>query len=214
MKFDVQQQAALAIAVLGFGYFLAHTIQKRSDASQSSRPSAQPVGVFPAKDLDFPGFREKVEKVSLSIGTMTAMISLAGLRHKSFKGTAFSIYGQAITPYLEGNHIYVDVKVYRGPGLSAVEVKQGAVTMDVPGWDRNSDKTAFEVVNEKGIPVIQMIHTTPSSIVIRGVLVFANGLVMVANEKGTSMNPPNPLALAPKPIFKYPSRLHPGESSE
>jgi hypothetical protein len=29
MKFDINQQVSLAVAVLAFGYFLAHTIQKR-----------------------------------------------------------------------------------------------------------------------------------------------------------------------------------------
>jgi len=164
--------------------------------------------------LVFPGFHENVATVSLSIGTIRASIPIAGLRDKTYKGAAFDIYGQIITPYLEANHLYVDVSVYRGPNLPAVQVKKGVVTVDVPGWDRNSDESAFEVVNERGIPVFQMIYLTPSDISIRGILVFKGGFTMAANETGNMFNPKDPFAFAPKPLFKYPSRLHRGEPVE
>jgi len=145
---------------------------------------------------------------------MRTGIPLAGLRDKTFKGTAFSIFGETITPYLEGNHLYVDVSVYRGPGLPAVTVKKGIVTVDLPGWDRNSNQSAFEVVNENGIPVFQMVYLTPSDISIRGLLVFSSGFVIAANETAAVTNPREPFVFAPKRLFRYPSRLHPGEPNE
>ena len=186
------------------------------DSSEPARSSKAAPGAHPALtgSLEFPGFRENVKNVSLSIGGFHANVPLEGLRNKTFTGAAFSINGQVITPYLEGNHIYVDVSVYGGPGVPAVQVKKGAVTVDMPGWDRNSNESAFEVVNERGVPVFQMVYLTPTDISIRGTLVFGGGFLIVANETTSLTNPRDPFAFAPKPLFKYPSRLHRGESAE
>jgi hypothetical protein len=59
-----------------------------------------------------------------------------------------------------------------------------------------------------------MVYVTPSDISIRGILVFSQGFMIVANETGSVMNPKDPFTNAPKRLFKYPSRLHPGEPAE
>ena len=206
-RVKLQEQAAHAASTVAPRFTGSNPISPLPPAPQ---PKVQP-NPAPAEGLTFPGFRENVTNVSLSIGSIHASIPLAGLRNGTYKGAAFNINGQIITPYLEGNHVYVDVSVYRGPDLPAVQVRKGMVTVDVPGWDRNSNESAFEVVNERGIPVFQMVYVTPSDVSIRGILVFAGGLVMVANETTNMLNPRNPFELAPKPLFKYPSRLHRGE---
>jgi hypothetical protein len=148
-------------------------------------------------------------------GGIKVGVPIAALRNHTYTGAAFDMQGEKIAPYLEGNNIYVDVNVYRGPGQPAVQVKKGAFTLDVPiGWDRNSDKSAFEVVNERGIPMFQMVYLTPSDITLRGIFVFREGVVVAANETTMAVNPTDPFRYAPKPIFKYPSRLHYGEPLE
>jgi hypothetical protein len=182
----------------------------------SNKPASKPT-VGPPKPkadarpaLEFPGFREEIKNVSLSIGGLRAVIPIAGLRDGTFRGKAFSFGGQEISPYLDGNHLYVDIAVYRGPNLPAVELKKGAFTVDIPGWDRNSDRKALEVVNERQIPVFQIVYDTPSDISIRGILVFRSGLVIAANETTTVTKPIDPYAFAPKRLFKYPSSSNPG----
>ncbi len=59
-----------------------------------------------------------------------------------------------------------------------------------------------------------MVYLTPSDIAIRGILVFGSGFVVVANETSAIMNPKNVFMFAPKPLFKYPSRLHRGEAAQ
>src|ERR1035437_6817690 len=87
MKFDSHQQVSAAIAVIAIGYFVAHTLERKSETQPNPAP---------AEGLQFPGFREDIKSVSLSIGGIHTRVPIEGLRDKTFKGAAFSISGQAV----------------------------------------------------------------------------------------------------------------------
>ncbi|MGA2184245.1 MAG: hypothetical protein ABSH47_14580 [Bryobacteraceae bacterium] len=178
--------------------------------SEQKTAERQPPPMPESEGLIYPGFKEHIDTVSLSIGGIHTSIPLSELRKKKH-GVAFSIYGDTITPYLIGNKVYTDVALYAGPSSPPVEVKRGTFVVRRSGWDRNADRGAFEVVNEAGVPVFQMIYRTPGDIVIKGLIVLKNA-VFIADDNGTLINP----GTAPFPykisrIFKYPSSIHAGE---
>jgi hypothetical protein len=124
--------------------------------------------------------------------------------------SAFKFGDAELQLYAIGNSLYTDVELYNGPLAPPVEVKRGEFTIRRPGWDRNSDRGAFEVVNENDVPIFQMIYITPGDIVIKGILVFKS-LVFVSDDNGGVMNPPPSFSYRLSRIFKYPSSLHPAE---
>jgi hypothetical protein len=75
---------------------------------------------------------------------------------------------------------------------------------------RNYDKYAFEVVDEKQQPVLQVFRKTPSSLVINGIFRYQEGTV-IADDKGwRPMKPGDTI----KRIFKYPSRNYQGKLAD
>jgi hypothetical protein len=188
------------------------------EALKTQRPNGQDSGhktlgqqtPLPEQEgLTYPGFKENIETVSLSIGGMRASYPLSELRKKKH-GAAFNIGDDTITPYLIGNKVYTDVSLYAGPSSPPVEVKRGTFVVRRPGWDRNADRGAFEVVNEAGVPVFQMIYLTPGDIVIKGIIVLKKA-VFIADDTGTLVNPGPQFPYKISRIFRYPSSIHAGE---
>src|ERR1051326_2169401 len=149
MSLDLNQRITGGAVVVLVAYFVSHTAYKMNQPAKS-----------PPKDetLKYPGFTEKLGSVSLSIGGFSVGLPLDKLRDPNFKGAAFNIGGEIINPYLDGNHLYVDVNLYAGPDTQSVQVRRGAITVNIPGWDTNSDERAFEIVNQDGIPVFQLVY--------------------------------------------------------
>jgi hypothetical protein len=114
--------------------------------------------------------------------------------------------------YTKNGKPFIDVKVWGGPDNPAAITITGNVFSVTPlNWDSNSNDTAFEAVNERGEPVLQLYYKTPTHLVLNGVFPTPQG-VCVAAEIRTVCNPLKPLPL--KPLFKYPSYQHRGEFAD
>lgn len=158
--------------------------------------------------LQEPTFRENPTKVFFIVGGNTFAYDAEALR----KGSKVPLLGgySPITVYLEGNRLYADFEMYAGVGHSPVEIKHNQFVVRLPQWDRNSNQSAFEVVNESLVPVFQLIYDGPNKIRINGIFPMPTG-IMLASESGTVFNPlPGQMATFTR-IFKYPSWKYPGQ---
>lgn len=165
------------------------------------------------------GFREKPpDKVTFSLGGggMHTTVSLENLRKSD--ATPFQLGGFVpVRIYIKDDVPYCDVTLWGGQGKPPVEVKENEFSVTPPGWDRNFTANALEVVDEKGVPIFQMIRKSQTHYVANGYFVFPGGII-VATDKGTSMRSnPNrgdvPVG-ALSPIFKYPSWKYPGKYAD
>jgi hypothetical protein len=122
------------------------------------------------------------------------------------------------TLWVKGNTILVSVKVGGGGGPSepVIEVKDNNFIVRDPFFDRNSNESALEVVDSKGVPIFQLIQKTPTQIVLNGYFPLPGGGVMIAGPDGT-VNQPTAQQTANfrlKPIFKYPAWKYPGQYAD
>lgn len=98
----------------------------------------------------------------------------------------------------------VDATVYdKNRNVVAVIKASGFAVLNA-SWDRNWDRTAFEIVDENRIPFFQIERRRPNLIKIRGVFRTSAGAILVGSDSGLVMNPTQPVA-APVPLFRYPS---------
>ncbi len=159
-----------------------------------------------------PTFKEKVEEATVSLGEggITSGVALSALETRAVEPFNFGGY-KPIRMYLDKGKLFVDVSIYGGPGQAPVEVKRNEFTVRVPGWDRNFDSNALEVVNNKKAPVFQLIYRTPYHIVINGIFPSPAGL-MLANDDAFSGNMPSiPKSFRILRLFKYPSNQFPSQ---
>jgi len=170
----------------------------------------------PAK-LPQPTFSEaKSDEVSFSLGEegVTDTQTMESLRKGTH--TPFNLYGY--TPVVlraKGNVLSYDVTIWGGSRQPPIEVKDNKFTVRVPGWDYNSNGIAFEVVDESGAPIFQMIRKKPNHFVMNGIFPLPNGQLIVAGPNGLYGSTPSvPAGFSLKPIFKYPSWKYPGQYAE
>lgn len=166
--------------------------------------------------LPQPTFREtKSDSVSFSLGNGdTAVETMEDLRNGP--RTPFRLNGYApVVLRAKGSILFYDVTMWGGTGKSPIEVKDNQFTVRVPDWDWNSSPNAFEVVNENGVPIFQLIRKKPNHFVVNGIFPLPRGAVVVAGPKGT-IGPAGrvPPDFALKPIFKYPSWEYPGRYAD
>ena len=113
-----------------------------------------------------------------------------------------------LTVYIQDGKLVVDASLKDNTILVANEFSKGNTK-----WDRNFDKDAFEVVDENGTPMLQIVYVTDEQIYINGVFQGRKGLYFVSPE-GLFKTPDKledvkgyPLA----PIFRYPSNKNQGK---
>jgi len=155
-------------------------------------------------------FRERFEQAFVSIGGFTSVCDVAALE-KGGRCTVVDFGGPVIQAYMECGKLYVDVSLFNGVDKSPVKITGRDFKNNLPpNWDRNFNANALEVVNEKGLPVFQLINRTPNHIHLNGLfvapagMIFGNGDVMVHNPK-------LPVTVSYKRVFRYPSRQYQGE---
>src|SRR5271157_170097 len=168
------------------------------------------VNINQAQPVRSPRFKEKVEMVRFVMGGMNAVTSVSTLRSGHVRPFSF---GGAVPfeMYMEGDTVYVDVKVGDGSRSSPlVTIKRNEFLQPPAGWDRNFDDSALEFVDQAGHPMFQLIYTGSSLVQVAGL--FTSGrFLIIANETSMAVNPHPGLYRLPAPIFRYPSHLHVGE---
>lgn len=162
-----------------------------------------------AAELEGPTFIEDIDNCSLVFGGNTAVFSLQLLR--STRLTPFTLNGVAPIVYVEDNRFYADVKLLGPDNKSLVEVRRNHLTVTPLRWDSARSKNAFEVVNEQGDVVFQIIYKKPSTIIINGIFPVPNrlGWVTYFNELrmygAIPATEPPPQGFPLKAIFRYPT---------
>jgi hypothetical protein len=193
----INQQRAAWLCIIGCSILFLGGLDWLSKALQPS--SAQPKNESDTR----PPIREKVEEITVRIGTTSATVPISQLRTT---GYAPFVLGDLIPVkiYEDAGHTFTDVAIYGGPGRPTLELKKNEFVDRTPsGWDRNFSDAAIEVVNEDSVPMFQLIYETPSRIRVAGILPFTKGIVVISND-GIMINPT--AAVKPlQPIFKYPS---------
>jgi hypothetical protein len=152
------------------------------------------------------------ETVSITFATHTQEITYSRLKEG---WTAPSVSG-GVSPLkirvdVDKTRLLVDATVYGGAGAPPVEVRNNNL-VESNGWDRNSSLRAFEVVNQKLVPVFQMVYDPDNhhQIIIRCILPNLGGVVAVTDH-AMIFNPPDPFGSILKRIFRYPSDAYAGD---
>jgi hypothetical protein len=111
------------------------------------------------------------------------------------------------------NSICVDADVYAGSNRPAITVRDNVIVGKPQHWDRNSDDTAVEIVNERGDPVFQLEYLDKMTASLKGVFV-SKGRFTVSDDTGAlrfGMLPKGPITYSLARLFKYPSARFPGQ---
>ena len=163
-----------------------------------------------SNELKFPDhkFIELPEKITITFANNSVSYNVDILKDK--KVTPFNIADVKIFAFIENNILYADVEIFGGKNQQPINIKKNTISLLPSGWDFNATNKALEIINEKQIPMYQLIYRSPNHIELKGIFVTKVGLV-VANEDGIQMNPKLPIAHKMKRIFKYPSWKYPGE---
>jgi hypothetical protein len=157
-----------------------------------------------------PTFAEDIDKVKITVGGNDAIYLVSDLEKTPRPWMGLRL---PLLIYVKDKKPYVDATVSTGL-LVPIELKANKLVGYPPGWDYNSNDRAIEIVNDKQLPVFQLIYNRPNHIVINGIFLVRdtpNGPpnIYVANEAGITINPTSPDSL--RRVFKYPSWQHRGE---
>jgi hypothetical protein len=166
-----------------------------------------------------PRFSEKFDQLTFEVGGNTLTVpNVEGTRIALLKLSQFGkfelfSFGPATnaggdTPLVASisNHqLYVDAEIFAGVGHPPMHFQNNEISNKPEGWDKNTDeRTAIEVVNERKIPVLQIIYATDAHVVVKGV--FINGdMVAIAGSGVWSGIKLNPAKARIRRLFKYPS---------
>src|SRR5262249_15442565 len=167
---------------------------------------------------EFQEMEDLPEIVTFALGEkgMTAAKYTKSLRDASHPSPVIIVDGLSpIGLYLKDNVLLADVKLWSGESESPVEIKGNKFIVKRPGWDRNFTANAFEVVDENGSPVFQMIRKTKYDFVFKGILVTPR-LIFVADQACVQLSAARArdIHLSLTPIFKYPSWKFPGKYAD
>lgn len=152
------------------------------------------------------------QKVSFSLGK--GGIHFGYTLSELESGAKIPFYLDGPIPFevrVDGGEFRVRVSVYGGGDAPPIEIDGIQFLVRPPKWDKNYDGNAFEVVNENGDPVFQLICETPYHIVVNGIFPLPEGNLIWANESGVVFNPSRFEVFHLKPIFKYPSSKYLGQ---
>src|ERR1035437_588765 len=108
--------------------------------------------------------------------------------------------------------LYVDFRA-TGP-KGSIEVVDNEFTVSSPDWDNNSNDRAFEVVDQNGLPVFQMIRNGIDKITVKGIFLTPGGVV-IGDDRGMRIGAKVQASDATiKPVFKYPAWKYPGKYAD
>jgi hypothetical protein len=180
-------------------------IRKEEDKSPAQPPSVTTT----------PRFGDSSNVFTVSFGGNQCAIRpgenaiLLGGGNGSFRAIGFSDEPIILSAYIKDGKLVVDA-ILRGETRLIANVLQNT---DI-NWDRNFDDSAFEVVDDKGVPMLQVVYMTPNTVSVYGVFqgkrtyfAFPGGITFNFNSKSFPSVDGYPL----KPIFKYPSRKYQGQ---
>lgn len=186
---------------------------QKNENPPTTVPQTKPKGDHPKKVVvpraqSDVGFHESTDVYFFTLGEngMSASATVAGLRkgQKPFVGFPITVFAKDTD-----NKIHYRISIWNG--FSPVEVTDDEFSLHEPFWDRNFDKTALEIVDEKQNPVLQVMWKTPTNLVINGIFRLQNGSVVIADSNGwRPMKPGDKI----KPLFKYPSRRFQGQYAD
>src|ERR1700722_1161675 len=178
----------------------------KKETRPAEHPKPKPTSESPsAATQPEMGFHESTDVYWFTLGEngLSAAATVAGLRlgQKPFVGFPITVFAKDTD-----NKIHYQISIWNG--MSPVEVTDDELSLHEPFWDRNFDKTALEVVDEKQAPVLQVMWKTPRNLVINGIFRLQNGSVVIADSNGwRPMKPGDKI----RPLFKYPSRRFQGQ---
>jgi hypothetical protein len=121
----------------------------------------------------------------------------------------------AIDVTVNDNQLLVDADIFLGVGQPPMLIRQNQISGRPSGWDKQSTSNALEIVNQKLLPVLQIIYLENALVVIKGV--FANGdTVTIADENSMVLaaKSEDVKSFPIKRLFKYPSWKYPGVLEE
>jgi hypothetical protein len=177
--------------------------------------TATVLGGAPQPELLQPSITEATSDVTIDMGTNTLQVSTSELR-KAPVDPFLRTWGAPsnLRVYVKDSVLCVDTELM-GPwtGRPAITVKCNVFSVFAPGSDKNSNSRAFEVVDERRRPIVQLIFTSPASLSIMGEFRLADGAVRLVTETGMITNPDEKARSENvlTPLFKYPSWRYPGE---
>ncbi|MBI5576365.1 MAG: hypothetical protein HY896_08375 [Deltaproteobacteria bacterium] len=117
-----------------------------------------------------------------------------------------------VTLCMKGDELFFSFKLWGGNGKPPIEVENNEFKVRPVNWDRNSSANALEVVDEKQVPIFQMVRKTPSHIVVNGIFPNPSGGIWVFGPAGAFGPAPEvPSNFKLKAIFRYPSWKYPGQ---
>jgi hypothetical protein len=154
-------------------------------------------------------YHEKMsDTIWLEFGTNRMGTSAANLE----KSTALNLGGYVpFKLHVKGGVLYCDVTVLGGADDPHVEIKENEFSVKPPNWDKNFSANAFEVVNETGDPVLQLIRKSAGHYVVNGYFPFSGGLIVATNDGMAIIRRPGVPLPKLQPIFRYPSWKHSGQ---
>jgi hypothetical protein len=159
----------------------------------------------------YPAFREKAGMVYFSFGGNTMGLPAESLTKARFE--PFNVFGQKpFKMHGKDGVLYVDFRA-TGP-RGSIEVVDNEFTVSSPDWDKNSNDRAFEVVDQSGLPVFQMVRNGIDRITVKGIFPMPGG-VLIGDDNGVRVGPKVQVSGATiKPVFKYPAWKHPGKYAD
>jgi hypothetical protein len=189
-----------ALSILYFGHLAIRSYQSPASAAAVVEPS--PLGGRPR-------FSEEVDTVTLIVGSSTMTFDhMARGRTVDFIGVPNS---SVATAKVVNDELLVDAKL----GAEGMELKNNRLTKRPAGWDWQADENTFEIVNNFGNPVFQLIYKNSTTASVRGVFFDeVQGRCVLVNEEDIVLAHATAADVATfkiKPIFKYPSWKHPKE---
>jgi hypothetical protein len=92
--------------------------------------------------------------------------------------------GRVVIPYVKDNRIYVKTQTMFGDMEQTVQMNNEWPITIPPGWDRNFNANAFEIVDGTKLPVLQVRYNSANSIEVYGIFVSKNGSVTIAFGDG------------------------------
>jgi hypothetical protein len=104
-------------------------------------------------------------------------------------------------------NLRVDATIYQRKDEVAAVIKGSNFAVLNVAWDRNWDATAFEIVDERKIPIFQIERPQWNLLRIRGLFISSDGSIFVVNENELAINPIQPVQ-PPSRLFEYPSKSH------
>jgi len=115
--------------------------------------------------------------------------------------------GAKFTIYPQNGRVYLDTEVYAGPYNPPIKIHGMSYVVTPPNWDENYDANKFEVVNQDGDPVFQVIYPYQFMIMVFGIFPGPKGVYWATPSGGMYHSEFDVYHLAP--IFKYPSSKYP-----